>query len=100
MKRVWQYLLGLTAPLLLWGLFVGILIDTLRYRLKGDEHYDEAALREWVQESRPVRETLPELVGGYVRSSPEARDEQAQRVRAQLEALGDFSKQNQTASPL
>ncbi len=54
-RRFWRYLGGLLVPVLLWVLFVVVLGTTSR--LRGDKEYDEAALREWIDESRPFRET-------------------------------------------
>jgi signal transduction histidine kinase len=95
--RFWRYVRGLAAPVLLWALFVGLLVDTLRSRLHGDEEYDEAALREWVEESRIFRETLPELVRAYLKDPEEVR---GLEIREQLESLGDATKMYQGQLPL
>ncbi|MGE3807370.1 MAG: sensor histidine kinase [Gemmataceae bacterium] len=100
---MWRYLRGLAVPMLLWALFVGLLAENLRARFKADEHYDEAALREWVDESRVFRDALPELVRGYLdeQSNPTGRvpgyDE---LIRAQLEALGNPVRMYQAQLPL
>ena len=56
-RRFWRYQGGHAAPGLLWVLRIYLLVDTFRSRLHGDERCDESALREWVEESRPFRET-------------------------------------------
>lgn len=105
-QRFWRYLRGLAVPIVLWGLFVGILVDTLRSRMRGDEEYDEAALREWVEESRVFRETLPEMVRDYLEAPAPASgrsDQQvvlAQAIFEQLHALGQPTRMYQAQLPL
>ena len=102
----WRYVRGLAAPVLLWALFVGLLVNTLWSRLRGGEAYDQAALREWVEESRVFRETLPEMVRDYVQAagqdntSPDDLVDQAQAIGQQLKALGDATKMYQGQLPL
>jgi signal transduction histidine kinase len=74
--------------------------------LHGDEKYDEDAIYEWVDNSRPFRETLPELVRTYLASAdpdnpqPAALDLQAQAIQAQLQSLCDPLKEYQQQLPL
>jgi signal transduction histidine kinase len=72
-KQLWRYFRGLAAPVLLWGLFVVVLIDPLQSWLRGDDRYDEASLREWIEEARVFRETLPEMVHAYLSDLDQAR---------------------------
>jgi signal transduction histidine kinase len=106
-RRWWRrYLGGLTAPALLWVLLVYLLVDTFRNRLQGDEKFDEAALREWIEEPRPFRETLPELVRTYLKNAdpdnaqPEPLEPQAEAIQAQLQSLCDPLKEYQQQLPL
>jgi signal transduction histidine kinase len=102
-RRFWRYLRGLAAPVLLGSLFVGVLVDTLGSRLRGDEAYDEAALREWVEEARVFRETLPELVRAYLEAAdhrPDQLDLRTLEIQEQLRALGDPTKMYQGQLPL
>jgi hypothetical protein len=101
-RRIWRYLGGLAAPALLWGLLIVVLVVALRSR-----KYDEAALQEWIDESRPFRETLPELVRSYLQSAdpnnahPEQPLEaQFQAIKAQLQSLADPTKEYQQQLPL
>src|SRR5208282_2040982 len=98
-KQFWRYMRGLAVPLLLWGVFLGVLFEPLRSWLRGDEKYDEAALREWIQESRIFRETLPEMVADYMdqlKANPK-RDpledpllrSKAEEIEEDLKALGN-----------
>jgi signal transduction histidine kinase len=92
----------LVAPALLWGLLIVVLVVALRSR-----KYDEAALQEWIDESRPFRETLPELVRTYLESAdpdnahPEQSLEvQFQVIYAQLQSLALPTKEYQQQLPL
>ncbi len=72
-KQFLRYLRGLAAPVLLWGLFVAVLVEPLQSWLQGDAKYDDAALREWIEEARVFRDTLPEMVHNYLTDLDEAR---------------------------
>jgi len=101
-RRYWRYVRGLLGPVVVWGLFVIPLVNTLQYRLQGDEEYDKAALKEWIDESRVFRATLPDLVRKYLEEtnpasregkteSPEFQEEtgstRLQEIQDQLKAL-------------
>jgi signal transduction histidine kinase len=82
---------------LLWTLFAAVLAEQLQTWLKGDEYYDQAALREWIEEARVFRETLPKAVRDYVEqwqrfgSDPAKEFDlniQAESIREQLKSLG------------
>jgi len=100
--RFWRYVAGLASPALLWGLLIIVLVVALRSR-----KYDEAALQEWIDESRPFRETLPELVRTYLQSAdpdkagPEQPLEvQHDAIQVQLQSLADPTKEYQQQLPL
>jgi len=65
-RRFWRYARILVAPLLLWGLVVVALRAPLQTWLDGEKVYDEAALREWLDEARGSRGTLREMVEEYL----------------------------------
>lgn len=65
-RRFWRYARALVAPLLLWGLVVVALRTPLQTWLDGEKVYDEAALREWLDEARGYRGTLREMVEDYL----------------------------------
>src|SRR5262245_3581269 len=83
----------LTA-LLLAGLVAYALQGPLQHYLHGEEDYDETALRDWLDEARCSRETLRELIDGYLTRArayndlpePADNDVTAQQRRT-LEAL-------------
>ena len=105
-RRFWRYSRGLAAPILLWCLFLGVLIDTLRSHMRGNEEYDEAALREWAAESRVFRDSLPEMVRDYLdaadpqKGEPDSLQTSAEEIGAQLESLGQPTKMYPTQLPL
>jgi signal transduction histidine kinase len=94
----WQYIRGLAAPVLLWGLFLSVLWNTLQSRLQGDREYDRAALREWIEESRAFRDTLPGLVRSYLETAdpesgqPDLLPRKALEILEQLKSLADPTK--------
>src|SRR5438132_1705992 len=96
-RRWWRYVRGLALPVLLWGAFVGGLIVYVQWSRMGDEQYDEAALEEWIDESRVFRQTLPQLVREY-RQDPS--QENASKVQTHLATLGDVTKMYNGELPL
>jgi signal transduction histidine kinase len=96
-RQFWRYVRGLLAPVLLWLLFLGVLVETLQSRLTGNDAYDQAALREWIDESRVFRATLPELVREYVESGD---PQKGREIEEQLRALADPTRQYQGQLPL
>jgi signal transduction histidine kinase len=104
-KHIWRYVRGLAAPLLLWGLFVAVLVQILPSWLRGNEEYDDKAVREWIDEARVFRETLPEMVRDYLAKVKQAhagapdsqetarwefeRRLQAEKIEEHLKALGN-----------
>jgi signal transduction histidine kinase len=89
------------APVLLWCLFLGVLVEIVWTRLRGDEPYDEAVLQEWVEEARIPRDPLPGLIRDYC-TGTDLEDQllNADRIREQLKALGDVTKTYQGYLPL
>src|SRR5690348_1295359 len=88
-KRLWSYARVLAAPLLLWGLVVVALREPLQTWLDGEKGYDEAVLREWLDEARGYRGTLHEMVEDYLSRAQEyvkrrrARPRQADKAEEQ-----------------
>lgn len=70
-RRFWSYARILVAPLLLWGLVVVALRAPLQTWLNGEQVYDEAVLREWLDEARGYRGTLREMVEEYLARAQE-----------------------------
>jgi signal transduction histidine kinase len=64
--KVWNTFRAALVPVLLVGLAVITLREPLVWWLGGEERYDQEALKEWLLEAK-VYQTLPELVGDYLR---------------------------------
>jgi signal transduction histidine kinase len=102
---LWRYVRGLIAPVLLWILFVAALVDTLQSRIHGDEEYDEASLREWIEEARVFRGTLPDIVRDYLTAAardPNQADVSSvrEKIQVQLNSLADPTKMYGSQLPL
>src|SRR5438309_3368604 len=72
-SQAWNYVRALAAPVLLWALFVVFLVQPLETWLQGDRYYDEAAMQEWIEETRAFHETLPEMVRDYFKTQDQAQ---------------------------
>jgi len=83
-KQFWRYVRGLAAPVLLWSLFAAVLIEPLQTWLKGEETYDKGVLREWIEEARVFRETLPTVVRDYLGRSDRAGPSPAKDIEIEL----------------
>jgi signal transduction histidine kinase len=66
-RALWKYVGGLAPAVLLWTILVGWLAWQLDERATWSDDADRATIREWIDEARSFRKTLPELVGEYVR---------------------------------
>lgn len=98
-RRLW----GLLPPILLFGLLLFSLAYALRFRLRGEDEYDALMLREWVQEARVFRLTLPELLrdlAAIPADQAERRSELRESIQEHLAALGEVTRTYQTQLPL
>jgi signal transduction histidine kinase len=101
-KQVWRYVRALLAPLLLWGLFLGALGRLLPSWMRGDDSYDEKALKEWLDEAGS-RDNLPKMVRDYLDAVGKWRQQNpdaelsgnlvlrlhAEKIEEQLKSMGD-----------
>src|SRR5262249_48600080 len=76
-------------------------------RFHGGEAYDQAALREWIEESRVFRATLPNMVREYLEAaanadtaSPDLLQMRIEGIREQLFSLGEPTKMYSGQLPL
>jgi signal transduction histidine kinase len=99
LKKTWRYSRGLAALVLLWGLFVAVLYRPIEVWLGGAESYDRWLMREWIEESRVWRDTLPDMARDYRKTLDEARAHPShdfdfqlslknEKIRENLKALG------------
>ncbi len=70
-RPAWAYAEGLAPAILVWLVLVGWLAGLLYSRAGWSEEADEALVREWLDEARNFRKTLPELVRDYLRQRDE-----------------------------
>lgn len=93
-----KYAVGLAPFVLVWLVLVGWLATVLNARAGWSDTADEALVKEWLEEVRPFRKTLPELVREYLELSDRAaewnvtteqlrvkREEIAEQMRATAE---------------
>ncbi len=98
---VWKYVRGLAPPLLMLAVLVGWLGYTLYRQAEWWQEADEYNLREWLNEARVFRKTLPELVREYLDiRDPEEAQVKADEIREQLQALGNPTRIYQGQLPL
>ena len=68
-----NYIVGLAPFVVVWIVLVGWLANLLYSRASWSEESDEAIVREWIDETRPFRKTLPELIREYLHLLDEAQ---------------------------
>jgi len=96
-RRGWKYVRGLTPPVLVFALLVGWLAYALLARVQVWQDADEFNLREWLNEARVFRKTLPELVREYLDTGDVKKGEE---IKEQLRALGDPTRMYTGQLPL
>src|SRR5207249_34345 len=97
-RKFWRYVRGLAPPVLILGVFIAFLLNFLR----SDQGYDEAAMQEWIEQTRNFHDTLPEMVRDYLHSLDQAKDkgdafafelsEKEEKIREHFKALGNVTK--------
>src|SRR5262245_15296459 len=102
-----RYTFALAAALAAWIGLVGALVWLVYARTAWLEVADQAHLREWLDESRVVRKTLPDLAGEYVvlrESGLPVNDDavvrKTEEIAEQLRALAEPTRMYQGYLPL
>lgn len=101
-RAIWKYAGGLAPGVIVWVVLVGWLAHLLVGRAEWSAEADEATVREWIDEARTFRKSLPELVREYARlrddafaagvPDPLAADrvrEKRDEIREQLQSLAE-----------
>ena len=70
-RPTWAYAEGLAPAILVWLVLVGWLAGLIYSRAGWSEEADEALVREWLDEARNFRKTLPELARDYLKQRDE-----------------------------
>jgi signal transduction histidine kinase len=85
----WKAVRALAPAVLFWAALVGWLAYLLGERTTLGPETDEAAIREWIDEARSFRKTLPELVREYVQRLDEHQGDPGQpEVQSKAEEIG------------
>jgi signal transduction histidine kinase len=99
-SRLVVRLRSLALPAVLFSVSLGALVFTFWSQMRGQEQYDQAALREWFEEGRVFRSTLARLLREY-RDGPDSQSAtRAQVIRGHLEQLGELTLMHQGQLPL
>ncbi|HET6574002.1 MAG TPA: hypothetical protein VFG68_10400, partial [Fimbriiglobus sp.] len=99
-RSVWAYAEGLTPVAIVWLALVGWLAALLHGRADWSEQADKATVREWIDEARNFRKTLPELAREYAQlreddpaGLPEKRAEIEEHIRGLVEPTRAYLNQ-------
>lgn len=84
-KRVFENILGLGPVIIIWAILVGWLAWLIYDRAKLSEKADEAALREWLDESRNFRKTLPEMIREILNTIKTSQNEKTKLRKEEIE---------------
>ena len=86
-----KYALGLAPFVVVWVVLVGWLAALLSSRADWSDESDDALVREWLEEARPFRKSLPEVIREYAAraddpgGSADKRAELDEQLRALVE---------------
>lgn len=88
-RTLWAYSAGLAPGVVVWLVLAGWLAYLISARAGWSAEADRATVREWLDEARTFRKSLPELVREYVRLREAAGDDPgaAERVREKQDEL-------------
>lgn len=104
-RRVWKTVVILVPVILIWGTLVGWLAWLIYDRANWSREADQADIREWLDEARNFRKSLPELIKEYAvilqeEPGPESEtrrtlkaDELAEHIRALAEPTRMYANQ-------
>jgi len=104
-----RYAVALAATVVCWAALVGGLVYLIFARTAWAHQADQAHLREWLDEARVFRKTIPDLVAEYItlRDTPvppalieEEVNRKAGEIREQLKSLTDPLRMYQGYLPL
>ena len=85
----WKFVRALAPAVLFWAALVGWLAYLLTDRTDIGQQTDDASVREWIDECRPFRKTLPELIREYLDDLDDfGGDPNASEVRVKAEEIG------------
>ena len=103
-----KYALGLAPFIVVWVVLVVWLSMLLMSKATWTDETDEATMREWLEETRPFRRTLPELIREYLEisdragseaESPEKLEFKRSELVEQLKALAEPTRAYESKLP-
>jgi signal transduction histidine kinase len=89
---LWVYVEGLAPAVIVWIVLVGWLASLLNQRAELSDQADEATVREWLDETRNFRKTLPELAREYARLRDEDPDGSGAAVRRKRDEIAEHMR--------
>ncbi len=101
----WKLALGLAPAVMLWAVLVGWLAWALYARTQWWKESDNANLKEWFDESRVFRKSLPEMIREYVAAKHQDSTQidvetKKDEIYEQLAALADPTRTFQGQMPM
>lgn len=96
-----KYALGLAPFVVVWVVLVGWLAALLSARADWSDESDDALIREWLEEARPFRKSLPEVIREYAGrgDDPTAAADKRQELEEQLRALVEPTREYESKLP-
>jgi len=94
---VWRYVRAVVPALVFWCILIAGAAFLLYDRSRWSEKYDKAALREWMEERRPNRKNLDELIDDYLQ---EPSDVKINEIHDQLDAMVEPLQMFRAGTPL
>jgi len=89
-RPFWKYLEALAPAILVWVILIGALFVLFLRQTNRSDAADRELLREWIDETRIFRKTLPELADEYAEEANEAaRLLKRAELLAQMESLAE-----------
>lgn len=94
---LWRYARAIVPAVIFWASLVAGAGFLLYDRSRWSEKYDQAALREWLEERRPNRKNLDELIDDYLHEPSESK---INEINDQLDAMMEPLQMFRSGTPL
>lgn len=100
-RSIAKYALGLAPFVVVWVVLVVWLAALLSARADWSDESDEALIREWLEEARPFRKSLPEVIREYAARSddPTGGADKRAELEEQLRALVEPTRAYESKLP-
>jgi len=94
---IWRYIRAIVPALIFWAALVALAAYLLYDRTRMSDRYDRAALREWLEERRPNKKNLAELIDDYLHAPG---DDKVSEIGDQLDAMTEPLLSFRNGTPL